>query len=394
MSIFSFEFFRGFRPRLPGPAFAAVATLVSMELLLRSGLVHARLRTPAGVVAIPESIRQPLLIGFDPNPLVPSETCGNLMRPNYSGILRGSDFINRVHFNNYGFHDTDFVLERRSPEVRVAVMGMSLTAAEQVPVEGTWLSRVEAGLNLEGRSAPVNIMNFGVNGHFLANTKAVLQSVVLPFHPDLVVLHMAERNLESARMVKGLLYRGYAIRYVDSSDLRMHRQRVDAELTSLQHIPIRYLHLARLFCHLRGRRPIIRNNQMKQLGSDEAAFYDRKPIILAMRDICRQAGVPFTVLMYDRKPNEIPLGWFDRCGIPQAIDKDYIEVNDKKLYWARDMHLNQRGNELYAEALLPVFRRWIDTLVLGGAAPSLRANGEQSRTTKAFCGAPPGGPPS
>ena len=74
MSIFSFEFFRGFRPRLPGPAFAAVATLVSMELLLRSGLVHARLRTPAGVVAIPESIRQPLLIGFDPNPLVPSET--------------------------------------------------------------------------------------------------------------------------------------------------------------------------------------------------------------------------------------------------------------------------------------------------------------------------------
>jgi lysophospholipase L1-like esterase len=362
MSIFSSEFLRGFRPRAPWAAICAVGVVVGAELLLRSGLVHARIRTPAGPVSIPEDIEEPVISGYDPPEIVYSETCGNLGKANYSGTFRGSDFRTELRLNNFGFHDADWTVDRTRDEIRVAVLGMSLTAANQVTTDQTWVQLIESGLNKDGRPVPVEMMNFGVPGHFLANTQAVLENVVLQFAPDIAVLHVAARNIESSRMVKGREYRGYAVRYLYDEDLPRLLADVDTELSSLQQLPIRYSALARLLCHLRGRQPIVRNNAFRRIAAREIEEYDRRPFLLSMRETCRRAGVRFIVLLNGKQIHKLPLRWLSENGIEYVLDSDHLDVSDMTLYGKDHNHFNRKGNQLYAEGLLPVFREWVDTV--------------------------------
>ena len=370
-SPFSTGFFAEFRPRFPAAGAAAVGLLLAAEILLRSGLVARRVPTPTGPVRIPDDVARPIISGCDPPEIQYDEACGNVGKPNYDGWFRGSDFQTRLRLNNFGFHDTDWAVERRSREIRVAVLGMSLTAANQVPTEETWVERIETALNADGRQTPVSLMNFGVPGHFLANTQGVLSRYVLPFHPDLVVLHVAARNIESARLVKGQSYRGYAIRYVFDEDLPRIKKQVDNELSSLQQLPIRYSALARLCCHFRGRQPIVRSNAFRWLNAErEIAEYDRRPFILAIRDVCREHGIPFHVLLNGRKVDKMPLSWLFDNGIPFAVDADHVDVAEDRFYGKDGTHFNREGNRVYAEALTPVFRDWIETV--SGSAPGAR----------------------
>jgi hypothetical protein len=80
--------------------------------------------------------------------------------------------------NAQGFANLeDFTPHRAVPdEQRVAVFDDSFTSAQFIPFN--WPERVEA-LSREGHADPVTLSNFSVNGAGLANSRTILQNVLM-----------------------------------------------------------------------------------------------------------------------------------------------------------------------------------------------------------------------
>lgn len=90
----------------------------------------------------------------------------------------------RYALNAEGFRGDDFPLEPTG--FRVALVGDSITLGEGVHLDDTFGRRIERALReIDPRS---DVLNFGVNGFSTAHEAVMLERVVAPYEPDVVVL--------------------------------------------------------------------------------------------------------------------------------------------------------------------------------------------------------------
>jgi hypothetical protein len=119
-------------------------------------------------------------------------------RPNAEGweIKEGENF---VHINAYGMRDRERSLVAAPGTIRIALLGDSMVAAQQVPLDNTMSQLLERKLNAELGTPdhPIEVLNFAVGGYALAQEYLSLEERVWRFHPDIVMLFLSSNSVPS-----------------------------------------------------------------------------------------------------------------------------------------------------------------------------------------------------
>ncbi len=96
-------------------------------------------------------------------------------------------------FNNFGWRDRDWNIEKSQGVTRIAVLGDSFVEAFQVELESTFVRLTEQTLRAEYKLS-VELMNFGRSGFTQTDQLLLLQSDVDRFSPDIVIISFLPFN--------------------------------------------------------------------------------------------------------------------------------------------------------------------------------------------------------
>lgn len=119
------------------------------------------------------------------------------LRPNAQG-WQAKEGENFIRINSLGMRDRERTLLPPAGETRIALLGDSLIAAEEVPFEKTVGQVLESKLQVAvGPDHRVEVLNFGVGGYTLSQEFLLLQARVWAFHPDIVILVLSPSSVPS-----------------------------------------------------------------------------------------------------------------------------------------------------------------------------------------------------
>ncbi len=116
--------------------------------------------------------------------------------PSFTGTAFGVD----LETNSLGFRGPEWRREKSRGTLRVALIGDSIAFGFGVPFDQTAGELLAAALHRLG-GPPVEVLNFGINGHNSRQQLAVLQHYGLRFDPDLVILVPANNDHKPALLV-------------------------------------------------------------------------------------------------------------------------------------------------------------------------------------------------
>ncbi len=120
------------------------------------------------------------------------------LRPNAEGweAKEGENFIK---INRWGMRDGELTLAPSPGTMRIAVLGDSMIAADQVPLGKTMAKVLQASLQsqLGPATHSIEVLNFGVGGYTLAQELLLLQNKVWDFRPNIVILFLSPSSVPS-----------------------------------------------------------------------------------------------------------------------------------------------------------------------------------------------------
>jgi hypothetical protein len=150
-------------------AAAVLGALLLLELALRA----------AGYSA-------PQLYQLDPQ-------LGWRLRANKQGWRTAAGERGYAIINPAGFRDREHPLDKPDPVYRIAVLGNEYSEATPIALRDTWWWQLEAKLQYCGfqRGKLVEVLNFGVAGYSTAQELVLLETGVMRYAPDLVLLQFA-----------------------------------------------------------------------------------------------------------------------------------------------------------------------------------------------------------
>ncbi len=165
-------------------AFAAVTAGISLAVLLLAVEIGFRLRGT-------EPSLQPL---FTDDPVI-----GYRPRPRAEMTFTTTEFSTKIRINSAGFRD-DEIGAKPAGEHRVVVLGDSMVMAIQVPLEMTFVKRLEAGLRRATSATRYRVINAGVQGYGTVEEWLLFERTVDLLQPDVVVVAVMVGNdaVESA----------------------------------------------------------------------------------------------------------------------------------------------------------------------------------------------------
>ncbi len=103
-------------------------------------------------------------------------------------------------FNSAGMRDREFARTKAAGTKRIAIVGDSMTEAYQVPLEDTFVKRLERTLNDAGKH--VEVMNFAMSGFSTIQELYIFKTKIKDYQPDLLILvyHIGdnEKNMAGA----------------------------------------------------------------------------------------------------------------------------------------------------------------------------------------------------
>lgn len=94
---------------------------------------------------------------------------------------------NRFTTNSFGMRDREYTLEKPPGTLRIALLGPSHVMGNGVADDETFDNVLEQSINAAG-GAPVEVLNFAVEGYSLPQEVAMLEQRALGFDPDIVIL--------------------------------------------------------------------------------------------------------------------------------------------------------------------------------------------------------------
>lgn len=334
-----------------------VALLVALSLFLCAEVGLRLAASMGGSTELIAALRNAAPQGYYPPPHVFDAECGYRYRPAYRGRFRRTDFDASLVMNEHGFHAPSFSAEKPPGVFRVALMGDSMLAANQVTVDQTWAVQLQKHLApVAGKK--IQVLNFGVDGYLPWNISKLLETRVLHFDPDVVVLwcdaHRLDVGAERYRLATGDQTIWEAS---DPQLLPAYAKLESRRAPSLRELIPRSSYVARLLNHLVGK---VGASNIRRIEEQPIARHDPDVILKTMRDTCAQAGVPLAVFYRQSAPSRE----HDRCralGVPTWTDNDVIPDFDS-LSWPHDAHFDVDGNAAYAAAVAPVFQEMLSTL--------------------------------
>ena len=151
-----------------GLALAAAACL-ALLLAAEAGLRAAKIGAP---------------VWHRPDPLL-----GWTLRP-YAGSHGGSPY---GEVNAFGQRDNPHPLDKRDGVYRIAVLGDERSEALDVRLRDTWWHQLPVRLDACGfaEGKKIEVLNFGVAGYSTAQESLLLETAVMRFRPDLVLLQLS-----------------------------------------------------------------------------------------------------------------------------------------------------------------------------------------------------------
>lgn len=119
----------------------------------------------------------------------PDPMLGWALRP-YAGSHGGARY---GEVNAFGQRDNAHDPDKRPGVYRIAVLGDELSEALDVPQRAAWWHRLPAELDRCGFAGgrKIEVLNFGVGGYSTAQESIVLETAVVRYHPDLVLLQLS-----------------------------------------------------------------------------------------------------------------------------------------------------------------------------------------------------------
>lgn len=109
--------------------------------------------------------------------------------------LTGTFLRQPISTNAYGMRERDVNIDKAEGMYRIAGIGDSVMFGWGVAAEETYLRLLEEALNAQAsRGRRYQALNFAVPGYNTAMEVATFEHKVLPFQPDLVVLHFVDND--------------------------------------------------------------------------------------------------------------------------------------------------------------------------------------------------------
>lgn len=108
--------------------------------------------------------------------------------------------------NSEGFRDREFVIKKNRDEIRIIMLGDSITAGSWVSVKERFSNRLEDLLNQKSFSSwsgvKYNVMNFGVGGYNIVSETEIFKAYCLKYRPNIVILNYFwnDNNMYSWRL--------------------------------------------------------------------------------------------------------------------------------------------------------------------------------------------------
>lgn len=132
---------------------------------------------------------------YEPNLYQPDEACGWRLTPNVQTVWTKEGF-SHITINSMGFRDREHSLEKPAGAIRIAVLGDSYIEALQVPLEDSFIMRLERELarRTERHGPHVEVLGFGVSGWGTAQQLQALRTHVWQYEPDVVLLAFLSAN--------------------------------------------------------------------------------------------------------------------------------------------------------------------------------------------------------
>jgi hypothetical protein len=123
------------------------------------------------------------------------ETRGVRLRPGKEGWYRAEGEA-YLRVNSLGYRDREHDRSKPSNMVRIAVLGDSFVEARQVALEDTFWYRLGGELQECNvfRGKQIEMLSFGIGGYNTSQEYLTLQTDVLTFSPDIVLLAMFPNN--------------------------------------------------------------------------------------------------------------------------------------------------------------------------------------------------------
>ena len=129
---------------------------------------------------------------FEPSLYEPDPKLYFVLRPGAEGwtVKEGENY---VRINGLGMHDRERTVEAPAGTIRVAFLGDSMIAAQQIPLERSTAQLVERGLSqvLAGSGHEVEVLNFSVGGYVPSQMYLALDERVWKFRPNVVAVFVS-----------------------------------------------------------------------------------------------------------------------------------------------------------------------------------------------------------
>ncbi len=151
-----------------------VKAILEFVIVLVIGLLLLEPLLTLGGVGNEESLDIDLATGWSP-------------MPNRAYTYRKEGFAHNT-INSLGMRDRERTVAKPPGTYRIAVVGDSLTEAEQVAFDKTYCSVLEKMLNAEGGGRKFEVLNFGVSAYSLGQEYLRLKDFALRFQPDLTIV--------------------------------------------------------------------------------------------------------------------------------------------------------------------------------------------------------------
>ncbi len=156
--------------------------LIVASLLMTGAILELAVR-----IAIPQDVIKPMVTQLDPELIY-------TLKPNYDAYLKGTAVrLFHLKTNSLGLREREIPFEKPPGVFRIELLGDSVSMAEGVELEETYLKQLESRLHAQGWPN-VETINAAIRGYGTDQELLLFRRIGKRFHPDLVILAMYTGN--------------------------------------------------------------------------------------------------------------------------------------------------------------------------------------------------------
>lgn len=140
---------------------------------------------------LPLSEDKPVPIESDPEFLIKNTSAGRRLVPNANVVIKNHYLSKQdiyMQINSLGFRDSELDEQKKDNEVRILVLGDSITLGDYLPAEEVFVQRAEKYLNDALPNSKIEVINAGVGDIGIKEEVDILEEKGLSTDPNVVVL--------------------------------------------------------------------------------------------------------------------------------------------------------------------------------------------------------------